>query len=103
MQQDKTLLLLGLAKKAGKLVSGGALVEKVVKEGKACLVIVAEDASSNTKKKLQNMCAYYHVPIYFYSDRDKLGHCIGKEYRSSIALTDKGFGNTIGNQLKAEA
>ena len=29
------------------------------------LVIVAEDASDNTKKKFQNMCDFYEVPIYF--------------------------------------
>lgn len=99
MQQDKVASMIGLATKAGKLVSGGFLVEKAVKEGKTFLVIVAEDASENTKKMFRNMCEFYHVPLYFYSTKSSLGHCIGKEYRSSVAITDKGFGNTIEKQL----
>ena len=48
--QNKILSLVGLAMKAGKVVSGEFSTEKAVKEGKASLVIVAEDASDNTKK-----------------------------------------------------
>ena len=48
--QDKALAMLGMAAKAGKVVSGEFSVEKAVKEGKAWLVLVAEDASFNTKK-----------------------------------------------------
>ena len=43
--QDKALAMLGMATKAGKVVSGEFSVEKAVKEGKAWLVLVAEDAS----------------------------------------------------------
>lgn len=99
MQQDKILSMLGLATKAGKVVSGGFLVEKAVKEGKTFMVIVAEDASMNTKKMFKNMCEFYHVPLYFYSTKDSLGHCIGKEFRSSIGITDKGLSSTIEKQL----
>ena len=38
---DKALRLLGLATRAGKVVSGGFLTEKLVKSGQARLVIVA--------------------------------------------------------------
>ena len=53
-------------------------MEKAVKEGSACLVIVAQDASENTKKKMKNMTDYYEVPLYFYSDKEKLGRQIGR-------------------------
>ena len=52
MKQNKTLSMLGLARRAGKVVSGEFSVEKAVKSGKAYLVIVAEDASDNTIKHL---------------------------------------------------
>ncbi|MBQ3515694.1 MAG: ribosomal L7Ae/L30e/S12e/Gadd45 family protein, partial [Lachnospiraceae bacterium] len=42
---DKILALLGLATKAGNVVSGEFMVEKMVKAGKAKLVIVATDTS----------------------------------------------------------
>ena len=56
MKQDKTLSLIGLATRAGKTASGEFCTEREVKAGKAKLVILAEDASGNTKKKFQNMC-----------------------------------------------
>lgn len=95
MKQDKLLAMLGLAQKAGKIASGEFSTEKSVKSGKAHLVIVADDASDNTKKMFSNMCEYYKVPIYFLKDKDTLGHCIGKEFRASLSVNDAGFAKTI--------
>lgn len=95
MNQNKTLSLIGLAMKAGKITSGEFSTEKAVKEGQAALVIVSEDASGNTKKKFQNMCTYYHVPIYFYGSKNALGAAIGKEFRASLAVTDHGLADAI--------
>lgn len=58
MKNNRVLSLIGLATKAGKTVSGEFSTEKSVKTGKGLLVIVAEDASENTKKKFRNMCSF---------------------------------------------
>ena len=92
---DGVLSLLGIAAKGRNLVSGEFAVEKAVKEGKAFLVIVAYEASNNTKKKFRNMCEFYEVPIAEYGTKDSLGHAIGKEERSSIGITDQGLSNGI--------
>ena len=47
---NKVLSLLGLATKAGKIASGEFSTEKSVKSGKGFLVLVAADASENTRK-----------------------------------------------------
>ena len=91
MRQDKVLLLVGLATKAGKTVSGEFMTEREVKSGRAALVILAGDSSENTRKKFCNMCEYYEVPIYIYGDKDTLGHAMGKEFRASLAILDEGF------------
>ena len=67
---NKVLSLLGLATKAGKVASGEFSTEKSVKSGRGFLVLVADDASQNTKKKFQNMCDFYEVPIYFIADKE---------------------------------
>ena len=85
----KILSLLGLAARSRNLVSGEFAVEKSVKSGHAYLVLAAKDASENTKKMYQNMCEYYHVPLYFFSDRSELGHAIGKEFRAAVAVEDR--------------
>lgn len=97
---DKVLSMLGMATKAGKVASGEFSVEKSVKSGKSYLVIVAEDASDNTKKMFTNMCSFYNVPIYFYNTKEILGHGIGKISRASVSVQDKGFANTIINAIK---
>lgn len=102
LKPNKTMGLIGLATKAGKTAGGEFLTEREVKSGRAALVIVAEDASENTKKKFQNMCEYYKVPIRFYGDKDTLGHAMGKEFRASLAILDEGFAKEIMKQMKTE-
>ena len=92
--------MISLATKAGKTKSGEFMTEKEVKEGRTHLVIVADDASDNTKKKFQNMCDFYQVPIYFYKDKETLGHAMGKEFRASLAILDEGFADGIQRELK---
>ena len=102
MSQNKVLSLIGLATKAGKTVSGEFATEKAVKSGKAFGVIVAGDASDNTMKKFKNMCDYYKVPIYFYADKDTLGHAMGKEFRASLAILDEGFAKGMKKHMDTE-
>ena len=99
---NRTLSMVGLATKAGKTKSGEFQTENAVKDGTAQLVIVAGDASDNTKKKFQNMCDFYKVPIYFYGDKDTLGHAMGKEFRATLAVTDAGFAEGIRKHLDSE-
>lgn len=99
MQNNRILSSLGLAQKAGCIASGEYAVEKAVKGGLASLVIVAEDASDNTKEKMKNMTAFYETPLYVYGSKDDLGHCIGKEYRSMVAVLQPGFAKSVMKQL----
>ncbi|SFP92119.1 Ribosomal protein L7Ae [Lachnospiraceae bacterium XBB1006] len=98
--QNKITSMLGLATKAGKLVSGEFMVENAVKDHSAKLVILATDCSDNTKKKFRNQTTYRHVPYYEYSDKEELGRCIGKEFRACVAVTDEGFATSIRGLLE---
>ena len=100
LNQNKIWSLVGLATKAGKTVSGEFMTEREVKSGRAALVVVAEDSSDNTKKKFRDMCEFYKVPIYFYGDKDTLGHAMGKEFRASLAILDEGFAKGIQKQFE---
>ena len=102
MNDNKIYSLLGLCQKAGKLVSGEFSVENAIKGGKACLVIVSNDASENTSKKFRDKCDYYEVPFYMFGDKEKLGHAIGKDVRTSIAITDDGFAKSFQKNLRVD-
>lgn len=92
---DRVISMISIAAKGRNLVSGEFSVEKAVKCGKAYLVIVAEDASDNTKKQFSNMCEFYEVPMVVYGNKDTLGHFIGTQMRANIAITDEGIANSI--------
>ncbi|MEI3339983.1 MAG: ribosomal L7Ae/L30e/S12e/Gadd45 family protein [Eubacterium sp.] len=99
MQNNRIFSALGLAQKAGQIASGEFSAEQAVKSGRAFLLIVAEDASDNTKKKMSNMAAFYEVPFYCYGSKEELGRCIGKEYRAMAAVLNQGFAKSIQKQL----
>ena len=102
MRQNRILSMVGLAVRAGKVVSGEYMTEKAVKTFGASLVIIADDASENTKKKFQNMCDFYETPLIFYSNKNEIGAAIGKEFRVSLAITDEGFGKAISKLFGTE-
>ena len=101
MRQNKIFSLMGLATKAGKTVSGEFSTENGIKDGKVKLVVVAGDASSNTKKLFHDKCSFYKVPVYEYGTKDELGHAIGKEMRSSAGITDAGFASKLAELFEA--
>ena len=96
---NKVLSLLGLAFRSGNLVSGEFATREAVRKTAATLVIVANDASDNTKKMFANQCKHYQVPFYCGGLKEELGHAIGKEFRASIAVTDQGFADALLKQL----
>lgn len=96
---DRIFSMIGMAMKAGKVVSGEFATEKAVKTGKAFLVVVSAAASDNTKKMFRNMCSFYGVPMYTYGSKEDLGHSMGKEFRASLAVTDEGFAKSIKKRL----
>lgn len=94
-ENNKALSMLSIAAKAGKVVGGGFLCEKAIQEGKAFLVIIAEDASSNTRKKFINKSVYYKIPYVIFGESTVLGKYIGKQARTTVAVTDSGLANQI--------
>lgn len=101
MGQNKILSLLGLAAKGRNLVSGEFQTESAVKDGSAMLVIVAKDASANTKKLFTDKCSYYKIPVFQYGIKEELGRAVGKDLRSSLAITNVGLAETIIKHLES--
>ena len=62
--EDKIYSFLGLATRAGKIVSGDDSTLLELKRGNVKLVIVAEDASDNTKKLFKDKSSYRNTALY---------------------------------------
>lgn len=99
MKPNKFLSSLGMAMRAGKLITGDEIVLKAVRKGEAHLVVIAADASSNTKKKFRDKCSTYGIQLAEAFDRDQLGKAIGKPERVVLAVTDAKFGKMIAGHL----
>ena len=90
MNKQKVSNLLGLAQRAGKIISGEELVIKSVQEGKTCLVFLADDAAPNLTKKITDKCHYYGVPVLTVFSTLELSTAIGRS-RKVVAVTAAGF------------
>ncbi|MFC5588388.1 YlxQ family RNA-binding protein [Sporosarcina soli] len=91
--------MLGMAARARKIITGEELVVREIRAGNAKLVIVSEDASKNTMKKITDKCTSYNVEKHVFGSREDLGHAIGKESRVVLALTDAGFAGKLSGLL----
>lgn len=89
------LNILGLANAARKVITGETLL-KSIKSNKISLVLIAANASENTKKKITDKCHYYHIQYYIVDEEsDILGKAIGKENRVAVGIADRGFAKKI--------
>ncbi|MBQ7564813.1 MAG: ribosomal L7Ae/L30e/S12e/Gadd45 family protein [Lachnospiraceae bacterium] len=99
---DRILSMLSIAQRGGNVKSGELQTEEAVKNGSAGLVIVADDASENTKKKFRNSCAFYEVPFRSYADKNTLGWAIGRDFRACVAVTEQGLAERIRELIDRE-
>lgn len=89
--------MLGLARKAGKIISGTELVCDAVRHGKAAHVYIASDVSQNTQKRIVNCCTFYETAFTVLSAKGaELGKSVGKQsFAAALAVTDKGFAAAV--------
>ena len=92
---NRAASLMGICRKANLASSGEFAVTEAVSAGKARLVIIAEDASDNTKKKFRNKCDWYKVPVIIYETKDNLGHWIGCSERSVVSINDEALAEKL--------
>lgn len=89
------LNLLGLAYRARKCTIGEELIIKDIQQNKVALLLIANDISEASKKKLEDKCKTYEVPYMEVDDRYTLGHAMGKQERVAVAILDQGFAKKL--------
>ena len=107
--KEKVLSMLGFAMRARKLVSGADKVcdeirrhghpseDEKTKISAVGIVLLASDASANTKKRIRNACTYYNVElIQTEIGSDRFAERIGKSSAAAVVATfDRGFAEGI--------
>ena len=94
-----SLMLLGLARRAGALERGTAATQRAVRDGRALLVLLAEDASQVQLDKIVKLLRHRETPRVTLGSRVELGAAVGSAPLSAVAVTDKNFANRLGSQL----
>ncbi|MPN50694.1 hypothetical protein SDC9_198326 [bioreactor metagenome] len=92
---DNFLSFLSLSKKAGKAVCGASGAYQSTRSYKARLLIVACDASDNTKKDAYNMAKAKDIKLLEIYTKNELGHATGKDETAMIAITDSEFAKQL--------
>ena len=85
----------GLASKAGKVAFGAGSVKELILNNKVYLVIIAEDASSNTREKFLNLTSEKNIKLVAYGSIEENSKAIGKKNKAIIAIKDKNFSDAI--------
>lgn len=98
MINNKVYGMLGLVKKAGKATSGTDAVITKIRNYEAYLVVISNDASSGTKKRISDKCKSYDTDYIFYGNCDEIGRAIGVNNCVAVAITDEGFAQSIKNK-----
>jgi len=82
--------LIGLAQRAGKVISGEGLVVKAIQSQQVVLVFLANDAGPNVTKKVTDKSNYYNVEVSTVFNALELSAALGKP-RKVVAIADAGF------------
>ncbi|MDQ8774124.1 YlxQ-related RNA-binding protein [Streptococcus ruminantium] len=89
-KKQKILNLIGLAQRAGRLISGEELVVEAIQKGQTKLVFLANDAAVNLSKKVTDKSYTYQVEVVTVFSTLELSAAVGKA-RKVLAVTDAGF------------
>lgn len=98
--EKKIQSFLGLVFKSGNIISGEDATLLEVKKKKVSLVLVATDASDNTKKLFRDKCNYRNIENIEFLTKTMIGDAIGKSPRAVIGIKDKKIAEKIRDMIQ---
>ena len=97
------LRFLGLARKAGALVTGEDNARLAVRSGRARLLVVSADASANARKRAEDFVKGTNVPLAALPlTKADISSATGRPGCSMAVFTDKGLAAAFLKALAAE-
>jgi ribosomal protein L7Ae-like RNA K-turn-binding protein len=82
---------LGIAARAGLVVTGTEQVRHAVRDGAVALVVFAGDASHTQRRKLEPLVEAKGVPTLTLASREDLGRAVGRAPLSAVGITSEGL------------
>ncbi len=100
VNRTRLLHAVGLAQKAGRLLSGADQVKEGLERGAVKLLILSEDASANTLDNFRYMADSLGVEIVQALSMEDWGAALGKKPRATLAVTDGPFARKIYHEIE---
>ncbi|MBQ8292170.1 MAG: ribosomal L7Ae/L30e/S12e/Gadd45 family protein [Bacilli bacterium] len=98
----KSLNYLGIAKRSGNILCGTDMVVKSLSGGKIKLILLASDASANTKDKIIKKAYFYEIPVMETFTSSDLSKAVGKDHIMVMALIDEGLTKAFLKEVERE-
>lgn len=100
--RKKIISYLGFAKKSGNLVAGVNTCSFAMNKGKVKLMILAQDISENSEKKIMKEIRKHDIRYVKYGNSDELSHAAGSSGRNVFGVCDDNFAKVILNEIDRE-
>ncbi len=92
---QKVYGLLGLAMKAGKVVTGTDACLETIKKKEIYLILLAKDASERTKNLFYEKGKEFSIMVIDILSMEELSKAVGKQNKVVIGVKEKGFAQAI--------
>ncbi|HEY2804581.1 MAG TPA: ribosomal L7Ae/L30e/S12e/Gadd45 family protein [Gemmatimonadales bacterium] len=106
--ERRALGLLGLGAKAGRIAIGVEAAHSALRAGKAEAIVMPADASPRSKEQLVALAGHKKVPLFTFSQAEKLGAALGRPAVHGVAVLDRQLAKglksyAVAHELKEKA
>ena len=99
--ENKVLSYMGFAAKARKLVTGYNTCVYMMEKKKIRLLILTEDLSENSVKKMVSAAEKHRVPCVTFGSKEQLSKITGNVDKGIFGITDANFAKVISDGIEA--
>ncbi len=104
MMAGRVAQMIGLCRRAGKVVSGETAVEHCIMRNEAKMLILTRDAATRSREKYMRLAREKNIPVICCFTKSELGDLLGKAPRTVAAITDEQMARGIaGTKERGEA
>lgn len=96
---QRILGLLGIARKAGAVISGTSLLQAELKRNTIGLLLIADDAAERSLAKLLDLVEQNETEWVRFGTREEIGKIIGRDSRICAGITDKQFAEVMALEI----
>jgi len=94
-RRAEALALLGIARRAGAVVTGTEATRRGLRRREVRLVLLARDGSGVQRKKLIPLAEAQGVPWMDLGDRAQLGSAVGAGPLTAVGVMERGFAKSL--------